>query len=125
MKPIATTLTAQPSVDLAGGQECRRSTSAPISVPCRAVPILEAMLAFTLAQALLEKLGGNSMDEIKPRFAALRQPRLGDLKMDGDAHVFRPRSSVEHWRENLHLRPAWLGKSAAGRHGKRTGLALL
>ncbi len=91
MKPIATTLTAQPSVDLARGQEVQtqyeRSDFCPVP---RAVPILEAMLAFTLAQALLEKLGGDSMDEIKPRFAALRQPRLGDLKMDGDAHVFWP-----------------------------------
>ena len=91
MKPIATTLTPQPSVDLASGLEVQtqyeRSDFCPVP---RAVPILEAMLAFTLAQALLEKLGGDSMDEIKPRFAALRQPRLGDLKMDGDAHVFWP-----------------------------------
>ena len=91
MKPIATTLTAQPSVDLASGQEVQtqyeRSDFCPVP---RAVPILEAMLAFVLAQALLEKLGGDSMDEILPRFAALRQPRLGDLKMDGDAHVFWP-----------------------------------
>jgi chorismate synthase len=91
MKPIATTLTAQPSVDLASGQEVQtqyeRSDFCPVP---RAVPILEAMLAFTLAQALLEKLGGDSMDEIRMRYAALRQPRLGDLKMDGDVHVFWP-----------------------------------
>jgi chorismate synthase len=55
------------------------------------VPILEAMVAFILAQALLEKLGGDSMDEIRPRYAALRRPRLGDLKMDvKDEHVFWP-----------------------------------
>jgi chorismate synthase len=91
MKPIATTLTAQHSVDLASGQEVQtqyeRSDFCPVP---RAVPILEAMLAFTLAQALLDKLGGDSMDEIKPRYAALRQPRLGDLKMDGDEHIFWP-----------------------------------
>jgi chorismate synthase len=91
MKPIATTLTAQHSVDLASGQEVQtqyeRSDFCPVP---RAVPILEAMLAFTLAQALMDKLGGDSMDEIRPRYAALRQPRLGDLKMDGDEHIFWP-----------------------------------
>ena len=57
----------------------------------RAVPILEAMVAFTLAQALLEKLGGDSMNEIRPRYAALRRPSLGDLKMDAkDEHIFWP-----------------------------------
>lgn len=92
MKPIATTLTAQPSVDLASGEEVQtqyeRSDFCPVP---RAVPILEAMVAFILAQALLEKLGGDSMDEIRPRYAALRQARLGDLKMDvKDEHVFWP-----------------------------------
>ena len=92
MKPIATTLTAQPSVDLASGEEVQtqyeRSDFCPVP---RAVPILEAMVAFILAQALLEKLGGDSMDEIRPRYAALRQARLGDLKMDvNDEHVFWP-----------------------------------
>ena len=92
MKPIATTLTAQPSVDLASGEEVQtqyeRSDFCPVP---RAVPILEAMVAFVLAEALLEKLGGDSMDEIRPRYAALRQARLGDLKMDvKDEHVFWP-----------------------------------
>jgi len=92
MKPIATTLTPQPSVDLASGEEVQtqyeRSDFCPVP---RAVPILEAMVAFTLAQALLEKLGGDSMDEIRPRYAALRRPSLGDLKMDAkDGHIFWP-----------------------------------
>jgi chorismate synthase len=91
MKPIATTLTPQASVDLATSQEVQtqyeRSDFCPVP---RAVPILEAMVAFTLAQALLEKLGGDSMDEIRPRYAALRRPRLDDLQMDGSAHVFWP-----------------------------------
>jgi chorismate synthase len=92
MKPIATTLTAQPSVDLASGVEVQtqyeRSDFCPVP---RAVPILEAMVAFMLAQALLEKLGGDSMDEIRPRYVALRSPRLGDLKMDAkDEHIFWP-----------------------------------
>jgi chorismate synthase len=56
----------------------------------RAVPILEAMLAFVLADAMLEKLGGDSLVEMLPRLAALRQPRLSDLRLTGDAHLFWP-----------------------------------
>jgi chorismate synthase len=40
------------------------------------------MVAITLAEALLEKLGGDSLAEMEPRFAALRQARLKDLLMD-------------------------------------------
>jgi chorismate synthase len=91
MKPIATTLSPQPTVDLATGQEApttyERSDYCPVP---RAVPILEAMAAFVLADALLEKLGGDSLDEMRPRFAALRQARLSDLPMDGGEHLFWP-----------------------------------
>ena len=40
------------------------------------------MIAVVLADALLEKLGGDSIDEMRPRFAALRQNRLQDVAMD-------------------------------------------
>jgi chorismate synthase len=40
------------------------------------------MVAFTLAEALLEKLGGDSLEEIRPRLKELRQARLNDLEMD-------------------------------------------
>ena len=40
------------------------------------------MVAIVLADALLEKLGGDSMDEMRPRFAALRQNRPADVPMD-------------------------------------------
>jgi chorismate synthase len=89
MKPIATTLTPQPTVDLAAGRETpttyERSDFCPVP---RAVPILEAVIALELADALLEKLGGDSLEEMRPRFAALRQARLDDLKMDGAPAVF-------------------------------------
>jgi chorismate synthase len=89
MKPIATTLLPQPTVDLAAGIESptkyERSDFCPVP---RAVPILEAMVAFVLADALLEKLGGDSMNEIKPRFEALRKATLDDLTMDNVPHVF-------------------------------------
>lgn len=91
MKPIATTLTPQQSVDLATGQEVdtqyERSDFCPVP---RAVPILEAMTAFILADALLTKLGGDSLAEILPRFASLRSTRLGDLQLPGGEHTFWP-----------------------------------
>jgi chorismate synthase len=91
MKPIATTLTPQQTVDLRSGQETpsqyERSDFCPVP---RSVPILEAMVAYVLADALLEKLGGDSLEEMRPRFVALRQPRLGDLPMDEGPHVYWP-----------------------------------
>lgn len=91
MKPIATTLTPQQTVDLVKGEQTstqyERSDFCPVP---RAVVVLEAMSAFVLADALLEKLGGDSLDEIRPRFASLRQARLTDLPMDGEEHVFWP-----------------------------------
>lgn len=82
-KPIATTLTPQPSVDLATGAQAQTQyeRSDFCQVP-RAVPIVEAMVCFVLAQALLQKLGGDSLAEIRPRLATLRQPRLTDLPMN-------------------------------------------
>jgi chorismate synthase len=89
MKPIATTLLPQPTVDLASGTEAptkyERSDFCPVP---RAVPILEAMVAFVLADALIEKLGGDSMTEMKPRFEMLRKATLEDLPMENIPHVF-------------------------------------
>ena len=91
MKPIATTLNPQESVDLASGQEVpthyERSDFCPVP---RAVPVLESMIGFVLADALLEKLGGDSLDEIMPRFSALRKARLSDLLIDNREHIFWP-----------------------------------
>ena len=89
MKPIATTLIPQITVDLATGEESptkyERSDFCPVP---RAVPILEAMVAFVLADALIEKLGGDSLAEIKPRFESLRQARLEDLQMENQPHIW-------------------------------------
>lgn len=84
MKPISTLLQGIDSVDLASGEPARTTyeRSDFCALP-RAVPVGEAMLALTLADALLEKLGGDSLDEIRPRFAALRRAHLDDLPMDG------------------------------------------
>lgn len=91
MKPIATTLTPQQTVSLTEGKEVpteyERSDFCPTP---RGVVIVEAMVAFVLADVLLEKLGGDSLAEMKPRFAALRQTRLSDLELDNTEHVWWP-----------------------------------
>lgn len=91
MKPIATTLNPQQTVDLASGEltptKYERSDFCPVP---RAVPILEAMIAFVLADALLEKLGGDSLAEMMPRFEALKRACLDDLPMDAGPHIFWP-----------------------------------
>jgi len=89
MKPIATTLTPLGSVDLATGQPAptRYERSDFCAVP-RAVVVGEAMAAWVIADALIEKLGGDSLAEQLPRFAALRQSRLADLPMDNVAWRF-------------------------------------
>jgi len=91
MKPIATTLNPQASVDLGSSQErhtqYERSDFCPVP---RAVPILEAMTAFVLVEALIEKLGGDSLAEMLPRYAMLRRARLSDLPMDAEPHTFWP-----------------------------------
>jgi chorismate synthase len=66
MKPIPTTATPQESIDLATGepvpsQYLRSDTCA---VPAAAV-VGEAMVAWVLAEALVEKLGGDSINEMK------------------------------------------------------------
>lgn len=89
MKPIATTLTPQMTVDLATGEESpteyERSDFCPVP---RAVPILEAVVAFVLADALFEKIGGDSLSEMQPRFDLLRQATLEDLIMDNQPHIW-------------------------------------
>lgn len=91
MKPIATTLTPQQSVDLVKGEEVpttyERSDFCPVP---RAVPILEAVTAIVIADALLEKLGGDSIAEMLPRYKALKKGRLSDLYLDGQPHIFWP-----------------------------------
>ncbi len=95
-KPIASTLTPQPSVDLATSLPAEthyeRSDFCPVP---RAVPILEAMAALVLADVLIEKLGGDSLAEMLPRFLSLRQAILPDLKVDRESQVYWPADQLE------------------------------
>ncbi len=90
MKPIATVLNPRHSVDLATGEEAvtvyERSDFT--AVP-RAAVVGEAMAAITLANALMEKLGGDSIAEMRPRFDNLRRARLDDLMMDDVSWRFK------------------------------------
>lgn len=83
MKPIATMLRGADSVDLATGEPNMTvyERSDFCALP-RAVPVGESMIAIVLADALMEKLGGDSIEEMKPRCAALRQNRIDNLPMN-------------------------------------------
>jgi chorismate synthase len=91
MKPISTTLNPLMSVNLATGEETanRYERSDFCAVP-RAGVIGEAMVSLVLADALLEKLGGDSIAEMSPRFNSLRQARLDDLNLTNQPTVFWP-----------------------------------
>lgn len=70
MKPIPTTLTPQPSVDLDTGEatQTRYERSDVCAVPAAAV-VVEAMVCLVLADALLEKFGGDSVAALQAALA--------------------------------------------------------
>jgi len=82
MKPISTTLNPLRSVDLATGKATatKYERSDFCAVP-RALPICEAMMSFAICAALLEKLGGDSVSDVKRAFDKARKSTLSDLKM--------------------------------------------
>jgi chorismate synthase len=73
MKPIATLMKPLRSVDLATMAESPATIerSDVCAVPAAAV-VAEAMVAFVLADALLEKFGGDSLDELRANWQASR-----------------------------------------------------
>jgi chorismate synthase len=66
MKPIATTVTPQPSVDMRTGEETvmEYQRSDICAVPAAAV-VVEAMVSLVLADAYLEKFGGDNLAETR------------------------------------------------------------
>ncbi|NDJ52679.1 MAG: chorismate synthase [Chloroflexi bacterium] len=89
MKPISTTINPIQSVDLATGEPAQTvyERSDHCAVP-RAAVVGEALAAFVLADALLIKLGGDSLAELKARFADLRRSHIADLPMDNQPWTF-------------------------------------
>ena len=71
MKPISTLMTPLPTVDLVSGQPANAQSerSDVTAVPAMGV-IAEALVALVLADAMLEKFGGDSLAEMKRNFAA-------------------------------------------------------
>ncbi len=83
MKPISTVLNPRQSVNLATGKaEPTTYERSDFNAVPRAVVVAEAMIALVLAEALMEKLGGDSMAEQLERYKHLRRARLDDLPMD-------------------------------------------
>src|SRR5439155_20682706 len=75
MKPIATLMKPLRSVDLATMTESPATIerSDVCAVPAAAV-VGEAMVAFVLADAALEKFGGDTVDELLAAWRAFQQP---------------------------------------------------
>jgi chorismate synthase len=73
MKPIATLMKPLRSIDMTtlGEAPAAIERSDVCAVPAAAV-VGEAMVAFVLADAFLEKFGGDSVDEIEAHYAATR-----------------------------------------------------
>jgi chorismate synthase len=84
MKPIATLMTPLRSIDLATGAEAPAAIerSDVCAVPAAAV-VGEAMVALVLADAFLERFGGDSIDEVRRRY--------GDWQREVEARFARPR----------------------------------
>ena len=74
MKPLSTLAKGLDSVDLATGKNARAAYErSDVTAVAACGVIAEAMLAFVLADALLESTGGDRMDDVRPRLAAHRQ----------------------------------------------------
>jgi chorismate synthase len=71
MKPISTLMTPLQTVDLRTGEagEAVRERSDVCALPAAGV-VAEAMVAVVLAQAVLEKFGGDSLGELRRRWTA-------------------------------------------------------
>ncbi len=74
MKPIATLMRPLPTVDVAtkARADAARERSDVTAVPAAGV-VVEAMVLWTLAEAYLEKFGGDTLEEIRERVAAYRR----------------------------------------------------
>ncbi|HEY3118216.1 MAG TPA: chorismate synthase, partial [Chloroflexota bacterium] len=74
MKPIATTVTPQPSVDMSTHEETvmQYVRSDICAVPACAV-VVEAMVAVVLADAYLEKFGGDNLKETRSNLERFRE----------------------------------------------------
>lgn len=89
MKPIPTTIIPQKSIDLATGEAAtttyERSDTCPVP---RACVVIESVVLIELATALMEKLGGDSLDEMLARFKTL--PTADTIRLSPESKIFWP-----------------------------------
>ena len=80
MKPISTLMRPLGTVDVASGASASAAAerSDVTAVPAMGV-IAEAMAAFVLAQALLEKCGGDSLAELRRNLAGYQAHAAGRI----------------------------------------------
>jgi chorismate synthase len=89
MKPIATTIAPQESVNLAGGEttETQYERSDFCAVP-RAAVVGEGMVCLALADAVMEKCGGDSLAEVRERFDRLPRGSISDFHLSTEPKKF-------------------------------------
>jgi chorismate synthase len=89
MKPIPTTIIPQKSIDLATGEAAtttyERSDTCPVP---RACVVIESVVLIELATALMEKLGGDTLDEMLTRFKTLPTPDT--IRLSPESKIFWP-----------------------------------
>lgn len=89
MKPIPTTIIPQKSIDLATGEAAtttyERSDTCPVP---RACVVIESVVLIELATALMEKLGGDTLDEMLARFKTLPTPDT--IRLSPESKIFWP-----------------------------------
>ena len=89
MKPISTVVRGFQSVNLATGKpELTTYERSDFCALPRVVPIAEAMLSIVLANALQQKIGGDSLAEMKPRFESLLSASIKDLHLRNETWKF-------------------------------------
>ncbi|MEX2665538.1 chorismate synthase [Candidatus Uabimicrobium amorphum] len=89
MKPISTVVRGFQSVNLATGKsELTTYERSDFCALPRVVPIAEAMLSIVLANALQQKIGGDSIAEMKPRFENLLSANVKDLHLRNEKWKF-------------------------------------
>ncbi len=89
MKPIPTTIIPQKSIDLATGEAAtttyERSDTCPVP---RACVVIESVVLIELATALMEKLGGDTLEEMLARFKTLPTPDT--IRLSPESKIFWP-----------------------------------
>ena len=72
MKPIPTLMRGLNTVDFVSGEPCRAAGErSDVAAICACEIICESVAAFTLAQAVSERLGGDNMAQVIKRYSEL------------------------------------------------------